>query len=226
MVRGRMKPPTRRPPGDDRGTGQPRGWRSILFHLFHRNTVRRSLTRSEPDCSTSLEEFRQRLAQTVAWCVPRADPANPRDCLRDPDLRPRTLEPSYFYAVWSVAMRRWPWTRPDPVARGPVLEGGRLLVYFPDAELTDGAAEVESGGYFDVFNAPPWGTWVAFATDDSGSDASYGNYLIAYVPPVFLEACAAGIEVNPEACIVWLEDADVAFRDLLRRHAPELLWSR
>jgi hypothetical protein len=185
----------------------------------------RKLLRSVPDCSKSLEPFRRRLAQTVAWSTHRADPANPRDCLRNPDHRPRTLETSYSATVESVAARRWPWIRPDPVARARALDGGRLLVYFPDAELSDGAAEVESGGFFDVFNAPPWDTWVAFASDQTAGDHSFANYLIAYVPPVFLDACAAEIAVNPEECILWLEDADVAFRELLRRHAPELLWS-
>jgi catechol 2,3-dioxygenase-like lactoylglutathione lyase family enzyme len=31
-------------------------------------------------------------------------------------------------------------------ARAGALHGGRLLVYFPDADLADGAAEAESGG--------------------------------------------------------------------------------
>ncbi|HEX6751622.1 MAG TPA: hypothetical protein VF092_30290 [Longimicrobium sp.] len=79
--------------------------------------------------------------------------------------------------------------------------GGRLLVYFPEAELSDGAAEVATGGFFDVFNCPPWDTWLAFISD-ANPDPSYSSYLIAYVPPVLLELCAAGIEVNPEQCIV------------------------
>jgi hypothetical protein len=40
------------------------------------------------------------------------------------------------------------------------LLGGRLMVYFPDAALADGAAEVQSRGFFDVHNTPPWDTWI------------------------------------------------------------------
>jgi hypothetical protein len=184
--------------------------------------VTRSLLRSEPDCSRSLELFLPRLAQTVAWTIDRADPANPRDCLRDPQRRPRTLQSDCFAAVRRVTgnpgLLRYGGRQRD-------LAGGRLLVYFPDADLCDGAAEVESEGFFDVFNTPPWDAWVAFARDRTEPhDPSYSNYLNAYVPPVFLKLCSAGIEVNPEQCIRWIEDTDVAFRGLLQRHASDLLW--
>ncbi|HEU4557062.1 MAG TPA: hypothetical protein VFS20_04405 [Longimicrobium sp.] len=184
----------------------------------------RSLIRSEPDCSHSIEPFLLRLAQTVARTIERADPANPRDSLRDPSRRPRTLESDYFAGVRTVAGGPSPSRHRAPQGE---LAGGRLLVYFPDADLCDGAAELESEGFFDVFNAPPWDTWVAFASDRTEPhDSSYSNYLIAYVPPVFVELCSAGIEVNPEQCIRWIEDTDVAVRDLLRRHASDLLRAR
>jgi len=184
----------------------------------------RRVVRSEPDCSASLEPFLQRLADIVARCNHAADPADPRNSLRPPDRRPRTLERGYFGSVRSVAAG--PWLRSQSTAKRGDLSGGRLLVYFPDADLCDGAAEAESGGFFDVFNAPPWATWVAFAADDTSSDSAYAQYLIAYVPEVFIDACTAGIEVNPEECILWLEDTDVGFADLLRRHCPDLLWRR
>jgi hypothetical protein len=38
--------------------------------------------------------------------------------------------------------------------------GGRLVAYFPDDNLFDGAAEAESQGFFDVDNIPPYDTWV------------------------------------------------------------------
>jgi hypothetical protein len=184
--------------------------------------MKKKLVRSEPDCSSSLDPFLQRLARTVAWCLPRADAGDARNSLRPDAQRPRTLEAGYFAAVRHVAPGWYEMRGLQPVPRD--LQGGRLLVYFPDAELSDGAAEAESGGFFDVFNAPPWSTWVAFAEDEGVDlDNFKRRYLVSYVPPVFLDACAAGIEVNPEECIVWLEDADVALRDLLRRHAPELL---
>jgi hypothetical protein len=100
------------------------------------------------------------------------------------------------------------------------LLGGRLLVYFPDADLADGAAEAESRGFFDVHNAPPWDTWIALADDRLRvADVSYQQYVLAWVPPDLVACAAAGIDVNPEECIAWLEKADVGARDEL----PHLL---
>jgi len=90
------------------------------------------------------------------------------------------------------------------------LEGGRLLVYFPDLDLADGAAEAESRGYFDVNNAPPWDTWIALVLDAVGNAKS--PYLVSWVPEEFLDAAQRGIDVNPEQCILWIEDADVQLR--------------
>jgi hypothetical protein len=36
------------------------------------------------------------------------------------------------------------------------------------------------------------------------------------VPPTFLDLAQAGIEVNPEECIRWLDDTDVPLRAELR----------
>jgi len=107
--------------------------------------------------------------------------------------------------------------RSTPAVRS--LEGGRLVVYFPDADLCDGAAEVESRGYFDVHNCPPWGTWVGFFSEGPSTHECYANYLVSWVPPEFLELVSGAIHVNPEECIVWLDDSDVALRLLLSRAA-------
>jgi hypothetical protein len=176
------------------------------------------LVRCEPDCTASLDGFLARLRETVAWCAPRVDLTNPRGCLRDDHLRPRSLERSYFDAVRHVASWRAAKLGQSRHFPHPPLAGGRLLAYFPDAELCDGAAEIESGGYFDVFNTPPWDTWLAFAADNDDPGDSYANYLIAWVPPAFLEAASRGIDVNPEQCIMWIEDSGTALAEHLAEH--------
>jgi hypothetical protein len=55
-----------------------------------------------------------------------------------------------------------------------------VLVYFPDDDLADGAAEVESEGFFDVHNAPPWDTWLTMVEDTGRSEKN--PYLLAWVP--------------------------------------------
>lgn len=73
------------------------------------------------------------------------------------------------------------------------LAGGRLLLYFPAENLADGAAEVASGGVFDVNNVPPWDTWVAYTS----------RTLISWIPPWLESLVEDGIKVNPEQCICW-----------------------
>lgn len=177
----------------------------------------RLLLRVDPDCSASLEPFWQRVAETIAWCLPRVDLASPRDCLRTASVRGRTLERSYHECVSGVARARqqelWP-IRAEPIED---LAGGRLLVYFPNADLCDGAAEAESQGYLDVYNTPPWDTWVAFVSEPGDNDISYSEYLIAWVPPAFVRLAASGILVNPEECIRWLDESGVSFAQLLEK---------
>jgi len=109
--------------------------------------------------------------------------------------------------VFAYRDRLWPESLPE-------LPLGRLLIYFPDAQLSDGAAEAASEGFFDVHNAPPWGSWVAYF-EDRASESPYSSYLLAWVPETLVALAAAGIDVNPEQCIVWLDDAPVALREVI-----------
>lgn len=77
------------------------------------------------------------------------------------------------------------------------LEGGKLLLYAPDENLFDGAAEYSSRGFFDVDNIPPWDTWICL----------FEEYVLSWVPPQLLDLANAGIEVNPEQCILWAPES-------------------
>ena len=117
-----------------------------------------------------------------------------------------------FCGVGSSRQRQIRATTDAPVTSCPDLLGGRLLVYFPDADLCDGAAQAESDGFFDVYNVPPWDAWVGYFEDSLDRSRSYDSYLIAYVPEKILTLATDGILVNPEACIMWLSDSDVKLR--------------
>lgn len=164
----------------------------------------------------SAELFRLRLAQTILWCAPRVDVANPKDCLRTPELRPRVFERDRFSAVEFVAVERERYSgREFRDAQLPKdLGGGRLLVYFPETNLYDGAAEFHTDGFLDVDNLPGWDTWVAHFEDEP--EANDGSYLIAWIPPEFIEIVSEGVYCNPEECIVWLSDANINFRKILQ----------
>ena len=169
------------------------------------------------------EPFALRLAQAVHWCSRRANPADPVLSLRYDQFRPHTLEVDRAAIVRAPVHQRTVHVPRDlqPVSCVDELGGGRLLAYFPDADLSDGAAEQETAGFFDSFNAPPWDTWVALFEDPTAAHSSYRVYPVAWIPPAFLDTASRGIAVNPESCILWL--ADVATRLTAELRARQLL---
>jgi hypothetical protein len=182
------------------------------------NTQLEALERERPPYALvgddRLKDLVGRLRETTVWCTQHLDPAAPQNCLRPARLAPATLAQGRHAAVDDVCR----WRRQDMFAqpkREPSSPArGRLLIYFPDAELTDGAAQAESREFFDVFNAPPWGTWVGYFEEKSGN-GDRSAYLLAWVPSELIALAEAGISVNPEECIVWLKDASVALREII-----------
>jgi len=85
-------------------------------------------------------------------------------------------------------------------------------------------AEAVSEGFFDVNNIPPYDTWVwmvrnirTFEYADHEQGEREANYLVAWVPPEFIQLASHGIDCNPERCILWLDTMDDEFvRSLCR----------
>jgi hypothetical protein len=112
----------------------------------------------------------------------------------------------------------------DDVVPASDLQGGRLLAYFPDDTLSDGVAGEESNGFFDEANIPPYDTWVWMVQDvrtitrkNGTTEEMPANFLVAWVPPAFIELANKGILANPEECIAWLDQLDNPFTRTLRR---------
>ena len=161
--------------------------------------------------------FEQRLAETVAWCCDRLSSTDPKHSLRYDSLYPSILL-ERADVVLTVLMYRSEWLQQQNVKSTKAnreLKRGRLLCYFPDANLADGAAEVASEGFFDINNIPPWDTWVGLYRSDL-QDASLKVYLVSYVPEAFIQHAGRGIDVNPEACIMWLYETDTPIGNVLR----------
>jgi hypothetical protein len=159
----------------------------------------------------SVETFVQRLAETIDWCIPRAESADAKVGLRTPELSPWPLAGGRREVVESVAQARHiglRWPTPRDITS---LAGGRLLGYTPDDNLADGAAESATAGFFDGENVPPWDTWVGYVYESERC-----NYLVAWVPPGLRAAASLGIEVNPEECIWWLDERNTELVELLR----------
>jgi hypothetical protein len=157
-----------------------------------------------------------RLAQATAWCTPRVDTSDPASSLRSDELRPWVLESDRAATVHQVLDSRAQHVRAAaPVRTRDHLRNGRLLLYYPDASLSDGAAEAETDGFFDVHNVPPWDTWLGLFRDGS-SDPSFTDYIVSWVPGDLVPLVERGISVNPEQCILWLADAPVPLVKTLR----------
>jgi hypothetical protein len=165
------------------------------------------------EAELSLEHFFQNLAEAIVWCRSRQDAASPQSCLRGAPFGSRSTGSIDEELVAAVV--DWRRAEVGAVPASSPLEGGRLLVYFPDANLCDGAAEAESQGFLDVENSPPWGTWVGLFNDEQDDGHGYGRYLVAWVPPAFLAHAGSGIAVNPEECILWLETTDLTLKKRL-----------
>jgi hypothetical protein len=179
--------------------------------------------------SNPLEETRfvRELTETIAWCTHAGTVQNAKRSLRTFTPEHRDLS-SRREQVSSVSLQRTSALRSRgqrnlPPVRG--LGGGRLLAYFPDDNLADGVAEAESGGFLDVNNIPPYDTWVwmvrnirSFNYSDGAEGEMEADYLVAWVPPIFVELANRGIDVNPEGCILWVSDlGDDAFVQSLQR---------
>ena len=168
------------------------------------------------------------LREAQAWCAAKADLARPKDCFRDERLRPQMLPPSRRDAVDDVRRNRRLYSdRQVPGNLETVIAGGRLIAYSPDCHLACGMSEVETKGYFDVNNTPPWDTWVALLHAPNAKH--WESSLIAWVPSVFVPLVQAGINVIPEQCVLWLDDCPASLQQLwnkvsmTEREEPRLL---
>lgn len=185
---------------------------------------------------TPLDDLELRLRETAAFCdgravvelrnvelalLPESRWAAVEDLVRERRAE-LAMPPS---SGWEAAARLFTGRASARSRRPHEAPPGKMLLYFPDMDLCDGAAELASDGFFDAHNAPPPGTWVGYF--DHGLDAGdpwSGGSLLAWVPEALVSRVAAGVEVNPEECIRWLDDTPVELRRVLgdTRLAPWL----
>lgn len=94
------------------------------------------------------------------------------------------------------------------------LAGGRLLLYAPDDTDISGGSTVDSDGFFDWDDCPPWDTWVSYEDGSADPGRYWRSFLVAWVPPALLGVADAGIRASPMACIEWADRLDT---DVTRR---------
>jgi hypothetical protein len=153
----------------------------------------------------------------MAW-IARLNLTDPARSLRQEATRPPFVRPTFFNdrkstVDWACRRRHRALGFPQSVP-AHALGGGRLLMFAPDDSLSDGAAEVNTNGFFDFDNIPPWDTWVAYLYE-----SELLNYFVSWIPAQLIELADTGIEVNPEACIRWLEELDSPVVTALREES-------
>lgn len=166
--------------------------------------------------------FEIRLAETIAWCIRHADILEPRDSLRSDELKPEFVcnENLYLYDsakrikdIRQLLEKRSKLLGKEiaSVATEADLKGGKLIVYFPDENVFDGASEVASMEFFDGEDEPAWDTWVGLFRDYKR------EYIVSYIPPQFLSLVNDGIEVNCVDCIQWIDNSTTKLAIKLRQ---------
>ncbi|MGH2350498.1 MAG: hypothetical protein ACRDI2_00180 [Chloroflexota bacterium] len=175
-----------------------------------------------------------RLAEVMAWCLPRVSTADPAKCLRSPALRPtifgdQEAPPAQAYdwvtsfenqrVMNALAEERAAHLRREdryPVAPAEDLAGGRLLLPSPQGSVWDGASEAESHGFIDIDDAPPWDTWIGILADPNASAPLYAQSIVNWVPPDYVAAVDAAIRVNPVENLAWATELEALFTPALK----------
>jgi hypothetical protein len=157
------------------------------------------------------------ISETAIWCDSVADKTSPHKSLRSLPMQAMAFRQSRYNYIYDVHKLRYSYlysrNKLPKAFPKSLIQEGQLLVFFPDMNLADGAASVQTDGYFEGDNLPPWDTWIDYFEEPifEGEDRSVRKYLVAWVPPVFVEQVQEGIRVNPEKCIQWLEDSHNVF---------------
>jgi hypothetical protein len=154
-----------------------------------------------------VSEIKRALAETFAWCSREAvtNSATPIQTLfRSAILKPCVdiggciQEQLREQAVSDLIARRSELLRTQAALRDPSIdlqEERKILVYWPSENVSDGASEALSKGFFDVNDAPPWDTWFYYVR----------KKLYSWVPGAFVPFAQKGIDVNMMDCIRWAE---------------------
>jgi len=164
-------------------------------------------------------EFTQRLAETIAWCLPRAVPERAGETTRTPELMPafcefkgyeRTRRISFNPEMARASVDFIAERRREALARmghslpplGELL-GGRVFATDFNTDLC-GAASMPSNGFVDDYDTPGWDTW--FAHEDH---PKHGSVIYGWVPPALVSLADPGFWAIPVSCVWWVSDEEL-----------------
>jgi hypothetical protein len=146
------------------------------------------------------------IAETVTWCAGRTIAELRTGTFAPPNAV--ATRPGVDWFLWgndasrSEQLARIEQTRRSALPADHVLQPsippGRFLVYWPDEQSSDGSSQLASDGFFDIFDAPPWDTWIHYEP--------VHHFLVSWVPLSLVQHAAIGMTRNTVACHAWLDD--------------------
>jgi hypothetical protein len=146
----------------------------------------------------STNAFRTSLIETIAWCSHHKN-VNA--------FRSSELEPAFSLGLVLDDQQRLE-TVMEVVKRRSVLAQclpketpqGRLLLCEVRESVADGASDYATQGFFDLYDIPPWDTWILYID----------HVLISWVPLHFVTRVQRGIDVNIVQCLRWAKTPSLA----------------
>lgn len=182
-----------------------------------------------------LDLFKHRLAETVAWCVPRFSMENVKNSLRTSPIfwhyekyeyiHPFQRQEIDEFADVVYAKRANALSVDMPESIQDSLSEGRLLLFYMSDSLCDGIGPIESNGFIDICNFPAWDTWIYHGIelqrlyrDSKFQEPRDIEYLISWVPKEMILLVDMTIQTLAEQCLQWVENDhyNLGFIDLLR----------
>lgn len=153
-----------------------------------------------------MEELKKRIIETVTWMT-KINPDYERNFFRTNVIKPKksifsdsNLNIKTVQNV--IKKRRKALKNTKLLLLGEVQKLGKIIFANPTESITDGAAQDYSKGYFDVYEFPPWDTWIGVSDEFEISK----NYILAWVPNSWLNYVYSGKEVSLMDNICWFNE--------------------
>ena len=153
--------------------------------------------------------LRQRLHETVEWCVPRFSMDDLENSLRTPPAPPMSSIQMLFEESLqtlrehfeNVVQKRTDAINSGPESHSDLLAGGRILAVSLTSTC-DNTSPPASDNFIDGCDLPPWDTWVYWLRGESE------DHLLCWIPPVMITRVQFAIDVNAIQFMNWLDKAD------------------
>lgn len=150
--------------------------------------------------SHKTEEILRAAKEASVWCGLKWNPNNPRESLRTLDFD--YFADSHYRKVDEVILGRRHELKKLRTPIASTLTGGGILVYEPDEDLFDGLSELETDGYLDSNDCPPYDAWIGYV------ETGNRRCVLSWVPDEIVSLVNAGTDVMCTDCLYWASSSN------------------